>query len=288
MNIRGTKLPTTKLDKIKLVVCDMDGTALNSKKELSAYTQRVFNSLRDMEIACTIASARTPKMLGVFCKQFGIDKCPVITLEGGLVLNWGTGEIIHSRPLFSEAVKIIIEYIHSNGLDYTAYTAERSILRRNSKRIWRFTEYSKLAKSYGLPPVITEEYEDINLNDLAEEGVYKIFVDNPDEGEKLALISMLETIDNIRTDCSEGHSITVMHKDVSKGNALLALTKKLGLSREEICCFGDWYNDIDMLSAFPNSVAMLNGVDAAKTSSGYITLSNDDDGVAFFIDNFIL
>ena len=43
-----------------------------------------------------------------------------------------------------------------------------------------------------------------------------------------------------------------------------------------------------MLAAFPNSVAMLNGVEEAHAAAGYVTLPNTEDGVAFFIRRYVL
>lgn len=43
-----------------------------------------------------------------------------------------------------------------------------------------------------------------------------------------------------------------------------------------------------MLSAFPNSVAMLNGVDEAKAAAAYVTRHNTEDGVAWFIEKYVL
>ena len=69
---------------------------------------------------------------------------------------------------------------------------------------------------------------------------------------------------------------------------MLLLAERLGLKREEVCCFGDWHNDVPMLAAFPNSVAMLNGVEEARAAAGYVTLPNTEDGVAFFIRRYVL
>ena len=66
MGCEALRLPEKPLEGIKLVVCDMDGTALNDNKEFSGETLRAFAELRRRGIAYTIASARTPMMLGVY------------------------------------------------------------------------------------------------------------------------------------------------------------------------------------------------------------------------------
>ncbi|MBR3694320.1 MAG: HAD hydrolase family protein, partial [Erysipelotrichales bacterium] len=62
---------------------------------------------------------------------------------------------------------------------------------------------------------------------------------------------------------------------------------RLGLSRDEIAVFGDGENDIDMLSQYPNSVAMGNASDPVKEIAKYITLSNDEEGISFAIHDLL-
>jgi len=282
------RFPTSKLENIKLVVSDMDGTALNSSKEFSSATLQAFSELKKAGIAYTIASARTPRLLGVFFNQCKIDASPVITLEGSLVLDWRSGREIYRSTIEPQLAVEIMKYCHDTGLDYTIYTADRCILRRDTRRLWRFDLYSRTAVNAGFPAVQTEIYEEIVPAQVADEGVFKIFVDNPKPSEKESLEAFLRPFSNIRTDCSESKSVSIINADVSKGRAVKALISSLGICDDEVCCFGDWYNDLDMLALFPHSVAMLNGVKEARDVAGYVTLRNDDDGVAYMINNYIL
>lgn len=282
------RLPPSRLQGIRLVVCDMDGTALNSNKELSQETLHAWSALHTEGIACTIASARTPMMLGVFCAQAGITDLPVITLEGALVQNWLTGEPLYECPMEPAAAERVMEYCHSAGLDYTIYTARCAYLRRNTRRGWRFEKYNALADRHGVEHVITAAYEDHTAQEIIGEKVYKVFIENPGEVGTKRLKDFLEGIAHIRIDCSEGRSITVMHERVSKGAALQKLLPYYGLVPEQVCCFGDWYNDIGMLAAFPHSVAMQNAAAEVKRAAGYVTRSNDENGVAYFIKRYIL
>ncbi len=66
------------------------------------------------------------------------------------------------------------------------------------------------------------------------------------------------------------------------------MIQKLGINREEVIACGDGYNDITMLQFAGLGVAMENATEQTKKAADYITLSNDDDGVAFVIQKFIL
>ena len=79
-----------------------------------------------------------------------------------------------------------------------------------------------------------------------------------------------------------------MASDISKGNALEILSKKLDVELNEIMVFGDNYNDIEMFKCAGMPIAMENAVDDIKAQAKYITKSNNESGIAYAINNFIL
>ena len=68
----------------------------------------------------------------------------------------------------------------------------------------------------------------------------------------------------------------------------MRLAGHLGLSREQTMGFGDGENDVTMMIMSGFGVAMSNGMDAVKNAADYITISNDEDGVAEAIEKFVL
>ena len=66
------------------------------------------------------------------------------------------------------------------------------------------------------------------------------------------------------------------------------LGRMLGVSRKEMIAIGDSYNDISMLEYAGLGVAMGNAPDNVKSHAGFITGSNDEDGVAEAVEKFVL
>ena len=62
-----------------------------------------------------------------------------------------------------------------------------------------------------------------------------------------------------------------------------SVRQKLGLTEDELAVFGDDLNDMEIISAYPCSVAMGNAVEEIKMAAKYVTLANDDDGIAHAI-----
>jgi hydroxymethylpyrimidine pyrophosphatase-like HAD family hydrolase len=83
-------------------------------------------------------------------------------------------------------------------------------------------------------------------------------------------------------------STLITHKLVDKGRALKAFMRYYGIEREETTAFGDNTADIPMLVASGTGVAMGNAVSRVKEIADFITISNDEDGVAEYIETYLL
>ena len=113
-----------------------------------------------------------------------------------------------------------------------------------------------------------------------------------------ALFTSVEDRDAARKDIEEvpGIEITgalpmnleINAAGVNKGKAMIELGKVLGISREEIMAFGDGNNDLKMLKEVGTGVAMENAIPSLKEAADYVTLSNDEEGVAKFIEKYVL
>ena len=73
-----------------------------------------------------------------------------------------------------------------------------------------------------------------------------------------------------------------------RAQSLSQLLKVLGIEREEMIACGDGYNDISMIQYAGLGVAMENADDMTKSVANLICPSNDEDGVAYIIDKYIL
>jgi len=79
----------------------------------------------------------------------------------------------------------------------------------------------------------------------------------------------------------------MMPKSASKENAVELLLERHGGSFSDATCFGDDHNDIGLFKKCGKSVAMENSIEEIKALATHHTNSNDDDGVAKYIENFV-
>ena len=99
---------------------------------------------------------------------------------------------------------------------------------------------------------------------------------------------LLAGFDDIKISSSVQTDLEINAKNAGKGMALLRLAKRLGIRNSQIMACGDSGNDIEMLQSVGISVAMSNATEEVKKIANYITLSNEENGVADMIDKFIL
>lgn len=76
-------------------------------------------------------------------------------------------------------------------------------------------------------------------------------------------------------------------KRVSKAVAMEKIGEYLGIKRDEMIAIGDGFNDLSMIEYAGLGVAMENAPDEIKAIANYVTLSNDNDGVGYVLDEFI-
>lgn len=82
--------------------------------------------------------------------------------------------------------------------------------------------------------------------------------------------------------------IEISYKDAGKRSGVQYLAGLLGIDRKDIAAFGDADNDIDMIQFAGYGVAMGNATEHLKSIADYVTKSNDEDGVAYAIENILL
>ena len=86
---------------------------------------------------------------------------------------------------------------------------------------------------------------------------------------------------------STPYFIELLPPGIDKGTALAKILQHYGMSPRNLIAFGDSYNDIDMLRLAGKGVAMGNAEEKVKQAADYVTLTNEEDGVAVFLEEMI-
>ena len=137
--------------------------------------------------------------------------------------------------------------------------------------------------AYSNKPV--PDYDTIICDDLLsvakEQGALKILVSF--EGEILKIVEKIIPEDLYYT-IANGRLIQIMSRTATKWNGIRAMLEISGCPAEETVYFGDDYDDIEPIKMCGVGVAVANAIDEVKCVADYITGTNDEDGVAKFIE----
>ncbi len=98
---------------------------------------------------------------------------------------------------------------------------------------------------------------------------------------------VLKSIENVHLTSSVPLNNELGGKTTSKADALRVLMEREGILKEELMACGDNPNDLEMIKLAGIGIAMDNAEDIVKEQADYVTLSNEEDGVAFVIEKFI-
>lgn len=257
---------------IKMIVSDLDNTLLHTDKTISDYTAGILNKCRQNGIKMVFATARPKRMVMHYLDIIPAD---ALILHNGAFVYDGDKQIFHCG-ISSDITKNILRSISHDfpmatlsveidDVFYANFDAEFD----DSTAIWN---YNILNKLYDILP-----------DKPAEKIIIGMASVNMSSGEGSKYFSKYLT-DDLYLEMDSGRFIMIMNRGAKKSLAIKFLAERYGYNMNQIVSFGDDYNDVYMLKQCGTGVAVLNAIDEAKSAADYICESNDDDGVAKWIE----
>lgn len=272
------------MTKYKWCVCDMDGTLLDSKSVISQANEAALKRLQEEGLEVIIASGRTDLMVKSYIKQLGLTG-PVISSNGGLIRNIRTGEILYSKLIEKSVVKEILTFCYENNIDFLLYTVDRVYGNKGNPLMLKYERVNEeLPENINVPL----EYLYNASKKIDDIEVLKILLVCREHERIIELEKYFSQNEKVTAVSSAKGLLDIMAPNISKGNALKILAEKMQIDLKHVIAFGDNYNDIEMLKCVGMPVAVDNAVEDIKLQARYITKSNNESGIAYAINNFIL
>lgn len=274
--------------KYKLIAMDMDGTLLNSQKQVTEYTKEVLRKAADRGVKLVVCTGRIFTSAKSYARIIG-TKAPIIASNGAYIREKDREEVIYEKYINKEKLLKIIRLSREWGFYPHIYTTDTIY---SEKLIHSSLNYSKwnetVPEDEKINIKIVDSLEDI-VNEKGEAFLKVVVMAQDDEIERLQQLKnyIRENID-VAVFSSYMNNFEVMDKEVSKGRALEILAGYYNLSKDEIICFGDNENDKTMFEFAGFPVAMGNAEEELKKIAAYVTVSNDEDGVAKAIEKIVL
>lgn len=263
-----------------LCVFDMDETLLNSDKSVSEENLRAIQLLKDLGIGVTIATGRSPLLTGVYSDLLSLD-LPIVACNGGIVFDPLTNDIIWQNPLHPTLLDRALRYLLDRKADFIAHSNFSIFYSPYCKHYQQFVAYNNMASASRQVPL--HQLKDTDSSAVLPE-ILKVLMWDPTEDDAV----FFKSIAGSEVLSSMSDVLDVMQEGSTKGQGVLHLAKYLDIPPANIAVFGDNENDVSMFSCGALSVAMGNSSDEIKKQADFVTLSNNDAGIAYAIRNFVL
>lgn len=265
--------------KYKMLVLDLDGTLTNSKKEITARNRETLIRAQQAGVLLVLASGRPTYGIAPLADELQMDKFGgyILSYNGGEIIDWRTKEMLYANVLPNEVVPRLDECARRNEVALLTYDNEYIVTEHPDD------EYVK-----------KEAFLNKMAVRLAKEFLKEIHLPVPKclivaDPEKLVPIEAELSValqGQISVYRSEPYFLELVPQGIDKAQSLSVLLAKLGISREEMVAIGDGYNDLSMIKYAGMGIAMGNAQEPVKKSADYITLTNEEDGVAIAVEKF--
>lgn len=249
-----------------MLLFDLDGTLLRTDKSISPHTLAVLSKCKSRGYIIGISTSRGEQNCLSFLSQ--LDPDVLITSGGALVKkeNQHLYKAVFS-PQRTNAIIAEARRICGPDCEITVDTLE--------KHFWNYKIDPKaLDQSWG--DSIWTDYADF------DEEALKICVEITDDQKAEALRESLSDCDCIRF--SDGYWYKFTRKGVTKENSIKIVCDSYKIGLSDVMAFGDDYADIEMLKMAGVGVAMGNAIAEVKAIADVVIASNDDDGIAQYLE----
>ncbi|MBC1600689.1 HAD family phosphatase [Listeria welshimeri] len=272
------------------IILDIDGTLLNDDKKISPETKKALITAQQNGVKLILASGRPTTGMHLYAEQLEMEKYHglLVSYNGAKVVDCQTKEELFNQTLTIAEGKAVLEhmkqfevkvmidkddYMYVNNVYdcYIPYKGEEINIIQYESRGGNF----KLCEKEDLTAFL-----DYRINKILTAG-------DPDYMQKNYQAMMAPFKNTLNCVFTADFYFEFTAKNIDKAKALDTVLTPMGIHAENIIAFGDGHNDITMVKYAGTGIAMDNAVPELKAVANSITLSNNKDGIAHVLNNFI-
>jgi len=266
----------------KLLVTDVDGTLLTPDGEVSGAVREAVRDLTARGVPVALCTGRSILASRGLIEGLGLHEMNHIFFDGAVVSMVNVVAPVYSATLKPELVEAMVGFAQEHGIDL---------------------ELAGVSGSYSERETWTTHVKETIFHNPFTIGPFSGIWER--ESLVRAAVTLREPGDQERADhfiarfrdevvIHSAHSpqlpevsfLNFVAPGLSKGKAVEALARYLGIMKDEVVAVGDWLNDIPMLRAAGLAVAMGNAHEDVKAAADFVTLPAAEDGLAHVIRRF--
>lgn len=266
----------------KVIFCDLDGTLLDDKKQISSINMKYINRAINKGCKFVICSGRSNMSINNFNKIFGFDKIEnyAVAFNGAYIYRTDTNEKLVEHLVPSDCAIKAIRLCKKFNVDIMVYRDEL---------LWFDTPTERI-KTYALRNMVNSKVVE-DIEKVANKFVSKVIIIG--DKEELKKVEKEVYISGLNEIMTTFFSADILYEfnplGIDKGTGIKELSQILNINIEETIAIGDNYNDLSMIKTAGLGVCCANGEEEIKISSDYVTVkSNNESAVAEVINKFII
>ena len=268
--------------KYKLLAVDMDGTVLNSDKKISPRTKVAIDNLIRRGVYVVVSTGRGLAELSEYRDDLRNMHYGIL-ISGGLVYDFINDKPIKINAVDEQTILQLIDFGLEENAMIHLHTVRNSIARQDD--IQNMAAFDMAIYQSMFERVCTrcddfKKYVHEHPGDVVKVNLY--------HRDKISRDRNFERINklNLSISYAEAQNLEVSPANVTKASGLRELCNFLKLDLAETVAIGDADNDKEILPTAGLAIAMGNASDEIKRLADFVTLDNDNDGVAAAIEKF--
>jgi len=268
---------------IKLIVIDLDGTLLDTKKNISEENKKAIKAAVERGVKVTIFTGRNYHSAKRYLEELNLD-IPVTFQNGAFIMDFKSKKVIREIYLDSEVALKVIEGARREGVFYILY---RDFLSEKDMVIDKryYGPYEFYLKQNKRRIIFSNDV----LNCLSSTVAEVALIGEEEKVKKAVQLVKGGDASVIKSTTLQNHTFyEIFGPNCSKAIALQILENYFKVTKDEVMFIGDGYNDIEIMKIVGFPVAMENASEDVKRYAKFITKSNEENGVAYAIEKFVL
>lgn len=268
--------------KYKLLAVDMDGTVLNSQKKISPRTKSAITELMKRGVYVVVSTGRNLAELADYRDDFKAMNYGIV-ISGGMIYDFFNDKPVKIHAVDEPTIFKLIDF----GLETRAmihlHTVHKSIAREVDIQNMAAFDMGIYQSMFDR---ICERCDDCKEFVRAHPGeVIKVNLYHRDKKSRDKNFERIKPL-NLSISYAEAFNLEMSPANITKGSGLVELCDFLNIDVAETVAIGDADNDKEILQTAGFSVAMGNASDEIKNLADFVTLDNDNDGVAVAVEKF--
>lgn len=271
---------------VQMIGLDLDGTLLNSQKQLTSLTADALKQAVDQGIRVVLATGRPLGGIPQELKEFpGLQYA--VTANGSRIVDLVSGNTLYEKLVEAKLAKRILKLfgtydtlreVYFDGMGYAK--------KEDLERITHYMEDKPMAQYIVKTRRTVEDVEGyLEQQNRGVDKVQALFRSREDKEEARRVLCGWQEVE---VTGSLSNNLEINARGVDKGQGLLWLANRLQIPVEALMVFGDGDNDRGMLRLAGMGVAMENGLPEVKEEADYLAGSNDEDGIGKFLQQYVL